>query len=248
MRRTRTSVLLTRQHLAGCSRSSTISHVGQNPVATANPAPTDPMWSLEGTLWVHGSRLIAGVDEAGRGAWAGPVAVAAVILAFDGLPRAYRDSKTLSSTARERLAPQIQLEAVAWALEFAESTEVDEFGVLEATKRAALRAISKLDPAPDGLVTDYLKLSTPLPILSPPRADGSSYSVAAASILAKTTRDARMRELEIAFPGYGFGAHKGYGAKTHRDALENLGACPEHRKSFAPMALIESGLFSGRKT
>jgi ribonuclease HII len=205
------------------------------------------MWSLEGTLWARGCRLIAGVDEAGRGAWAGPVAVAAVILAFDGLPRAYRDSKTLSSTTRERLAPRIQLEAVAWALEFAESTEVDEFGVLNATKRAALRAIARLDPTPDGLITDYLKLEIPLPILAPPRADASSYSVAAASIIAKTARDERMRELETAFPGYGFGAHKGYGAQTHRDALEKLGACPEHRRSFAPIALIESGLFSRRE-
>ncbi len=206
------------------------------------------MWALEGTLWARGSRLIAGVDEAGRGAWAGPVAVAAVILPFDGLPRVYRDSKTLSSTARERLMPQIHIEAMAWALEFAQSNEVDEFGVLEATKRAALRAIGRLLHAPDGLVTDYLKLETALPILSPPRADGSSYSVAAASILAKTARDARMRELETAFPGYGFASHKGYGAKTHRAALENLGVCPEHRKSFAPIALIESGLFSSLKT
>jgi ribonuclease HII len=205
------------------------------------------MWSLEGALWARGARRIAGVDEAGRGAWAGPVAVAAVILPFDGRPRPYRDSKTLSSTVRERLAPQIQSEAVAWALEFAESTEVDEFGVLEATKRAALRAIRRLEPAPDALVTDYLKLETLLPILAPPRADGSSYSVAAASILAKTARDTRMRELEIAFPGYGFGTHKGYGAKTHRDSLERLGACPEHRKSFAPIALLEGGLFSRRE-
>ncbi len=223
--------------------SGTISHVGRNP----NPDPADPMWSLEETLWARGSRLIAGVDEAGRGAWAGPVAVAAVILPFDGLPRVYRDSKTLSSTARERLMPQIQIEAVAWALEFAESTEVDEFGVLEATKRAALRAIARLEPAPDGLVTDYLKLETSLPILSPPRADGSSYSVAAASITAKTARDARMRELEVEFPGYGFAAHKGYGTQTHRAALEQLGVCPEHRRSFAPIALIENGLFSSRK-
>jgi ribonuclease HII len=222
--------------------SSTISHAGQN------LDPVDPMWSLEGTLWARGSRLIAGVDEAGRGAWAGPVAVAAVILPFDGLRRAYRDSKTLSSKTRERLMPQIQIEAVAWALEFAESTEVDEFGVLEATKRAALRAIGRFEPAPDGLVTDYLKLETALPILSPPRADGSSYSVAAASIIAKTARDARMRELETAFPGYGFASHKGYGAAAHRAALENLGTCPEHRRSFAPIALIESGLFSSRKT
>lgn len=223
-----------------------ISHSGRT--VGANLGSLDPMWSLERTIREGGARLIAGVDEAGRGAWAGPVAVGAVILGFDGRARAYRDSKTLSPSARERLALEIRAEAVAWALEFAESSEVDEYGVLNATRRAALRAISRLTPAPDGLVTDYLKLETTLPFVAPPRADGSSYSVAAASIIAKTARDARMRELEDAFPGYGFGAHKGYGAKSHRDALERLGPCPEHRRSFAPVALLEDGLFRDRNS
>lgn len=210
----------------------------------ANPERPDPMWSLERELWAGGARLIAGVDEAGRGAWAGPVAVAAVILPIDARARDYRDSKTLGSVTRERLALEVQREALAWALEFAQAAEVDAFGVLVATKRAASRAIRKLEPAPDALVTDYLRLETPLPFLAPPRADGSSYSVAAASIIAKTARDARMRELEIAFPAYGFGVHKGYGTQTHRDALEQLGPCPEHRRSFRPIALLENGLFS----
>ena len=203
----------------------------------------DAMWSLERELRRTGALKVAGVDEAGRGAWAGPVAVGAVILPFDAQSRAYRDSKTLTPKSRERLTLEIQREAVAWSLEFAESVEVDEFGVLNATKRAALRALSRLEPAPDALVTDYLKLETRLPFLAPPRADGSSYSVAAASIIAKTARDARMRELEVAFPGYGFGAHKGYGAQTHREALERLGPCPEHRRSFRPIALLVNGLF-----
>ena len=206
--------------------------------------PLDPMWTLERQHWLEGFLRVAGVDEAGRGALAGPVAVAAVILPPDAQPRAYRDSKTLSAKARANLALEIQGEAIAWALEFAEAQEVDAVGVLEATKRAALRAIARLEPATDALVTDYLKLRTHVPILAPAKADSSSYSVAAASIIAKTARDARMIELEDAYPGYGFAAHKGYGAQTHLDALEHLGACPEHRRSFAPVALVTDGLWS----
>jgi ribonuclease HII len=202
------------------------------------------MWQLEHHHWLEGRRSVAGVDEAGRGALAGPVAVGAVILPADGQPRAYRDSKTLSSAARETLALEIKRDALSWAVELASSQEVDEYGVLNATKRAALRAIARLEPAPDALVTDYLKLHTALPILAPPKADSSSYSVAAASILAKTTRDAYMRDLHTQFPEYGFDGHKGYGAATHLEALQRHGACLEHRRSFAPVALVVDGLFT----
>ena len=204
------------------------------------------MWSLERQHWQAGHALVAGVDEAGRGALAGPVAVAAVILPPDGQPRPYRDSKTLTAPQRARLALEVRADAVAWALEFAEAGEVDACGVLEATKRAALRAIARLEPAATALVTDYLKLRTELPTLAPPKADGHSYSVAAASIIAKTARDERMRALEDAHPGYGFAGHKGYGAASHLEALERLGACPEHRRSFAPVALVVDGLFARR--
>jgi ribonuclease HII len=134
---------------------------------------------------------------------------------------------------------------LSWAVEFASSAEVDEFNVLAATKRAALRAIARLEPSPDALVTDYLKLATPLPTLAPPKADSSSYSVAAASILAKTARDAYMRDLHERFPEYGFDGHKGYGAPTHLEALRVHGACSEHRRSFSPVALVVDGLFKG---
>jgi ribonuclease HII len=203
----------------------------------------DEMWNLERELWAQGFTRVAGVDEAGRGALAGPVAVGAVILPGEAKPRAYRDSKTLSPAQRNRLAIEIQNEAIAWAVEFASSAEVDEYGVLNATKRAALRVIARLEPQPDALVTDYLKLSTDLPFLAPPKADANSYSVAAASILAKTARDAFMTELHERFPAYGFAGHKGYGAATHLAALEEIGACPEHRRSFAPVALVTNGLF-----
>jgi ribonuclease HII len=201
------------------------------------------MWNLERQLWARGFTRVAGVDEAGRGALAGPVAVGAVMLPGDAKPRAYRDSKTLSAVRRQTLAGEIQNEAIAWAVEFASSEEVDEYGVLNATKRAALRAVLRLEMQPDALVTDYLKLSTDLPFLAPPKADANSYSVAAASILAKTARDAFMTELHERFPAYGFAGHKGYGAATHLTALEEFGACPEHRRSFAPVALVTNGLF-----
>jgi ribonuclease HII len=207
------------------------------------PSRPDPMWSLERQHWLEGFTLVAGVDEAGRGALAGPVAVGAVILPRDERPRKYRDSKTLSHAQRERLALEIKSDALSWAVEFASSAEVDEFGVLNATKRAALRAIARLEPRPDALVTDYLKLATDLPTLAPPKADSSSYSVAAASILAKTARDAYMLELHERFPEYGFDGHKGYGAQTHLEALQVHGACLEHRRSFSPVALVVDGLF-----
>jgi ribonuclease HII len=195
----------------------------------------DPMWALESRHWNDGWQRIAGIDEAGRGAWAGPVAVAAVILPADRLERPYRDSKTLSPARRERLAQEIKLEAIAWAIEFAPASEVDKFGVLEATKRASLRAIARLEPSPDALVTDYLRLETNLPLLAPAKADSNSYSVAAASILAKTARDAIMIAMDLEHPGYGFAKHKGYGAQTHAQALEQLGICDQHRRSFAPI-------------
>jgi ribonuclease HII len=195
----------------------------------------NPMWSLESEHWNDGWQHVAGIDEAGRGAWAGPVTVAAVILPTDRLERPYRDSKTLSPVRREYLADQIRLEAIAWTIEFASASEVDEFGVLEATKRASLRAIARLEPSPDALVTDYLRLTTDLPLLAPAKADSNSYSVAAASILAKTARDAIMVALDLEHPGYSFAKHKGYGAPTHAQALEQLGVCDHHRRSFAPI-------------
>jgi ribonuclease HII len=193
------------------------------------------MWSLESQHWNAGWQRIAGIDEAGRGAWAGPVTVAAVILPADRLERPYRDSKTLSPARRERLTKEIKLEALAWTIEFAPASEVDEFGVLEATKRASLRAIARLEPSPDALVTDYLRLTTDLPLLAPAKADSNSYSVAAASILAKTARDAIMIAMDLEHPGYGFAKHKGYGAQAHAQALEQLGVCDQHRRSFAPI-------------
>jgi ribonuclease HII len=208
-----------------------------------NLRSNDPMWSLEMTHWVKGLSLVAGVDEAGRGALAGPVSVGVVILPPDGLKRDYRDSKTLSAKQRQKLALEIQNEALAWALEFAPASEVDQFGVLEATKRASERAIAKLELQPDALVTDYLKLRLSIPTLAPAKADNNSYNVAAASILAKTARDEFMIRLALEHPEYGFERHKGYGAPIHLRALQDHGAILEHRRSFAPVAMVVEGLF-----
>lgn len=196
-----------------------------------------PDWSLERQHWVRGYFRVAGVDEAGRGAWAGPVTVAAVILPSAGGELPFADSKTLTARQRETLAEEVRRVAVAWAVEHAWPDEIEQLNILGATHAAAARALAALNPEPQALVTDYLRLRTSLPILAPPRADALSLSVAAASILAKTERDALMRRLDEEYPGYGFASHKGYGAPAHRAALEELGVSAVHRRSFKPVAL-----------
>ncbi|WP_189643617.1 ribonuclease HII [Deinococcus piscis] len=194
-------------------------------------------WSLERQHWVRGYFRVAGVDEAGRGAWAGPVTVAAVILPNTGAELPFADSKALGSARRTELAAEVRRVALAWAVEHAWPDEIEQLNILGATHAAAARALAALDPEPQALVTDYLRLRTPLPILAPPRADALSYSVAAASILAKTERDALMTRLDAEYPGYGFASHKGYGAPQHRAALAELGVSEVHRAGFRPVAL-----------
>jgi ribonuclease HII len=194
-----------------------------------------PGWAFEARLWAAGHTPVAGVDEAGRGALAGPVVAAAVILPPGSHP--FRDSKTVAPAARERLAQQVRATAIAWAVGRAEAEEVDARGVAEATRRAARRALAGLSVRPAGLVTDWLVLPGRWAVLAPARADARSLQAAAASLLAKTARDRWMREVaEARWPGYGFAGHKGYGAPTHLRALARLGPCEAHRRSFAPVA------------
>ena len=216
-------------------------------------------FALERAFWARGLRAVAGVDEAGRGAWAGPVVAAVVVLpdAADlgegadldevaDLP--YRDSKTLAPAVRERLAEHVRSRARAWAVAEADAAEVDAIGPLRATHVAAHRAIARLGIVPDAYVTDYLQLrfeAGPMPLVAPARADATSLSVAAASILAKTHRDARMRAAARTFPAYGFERHKGYGAPAHRAALEAHGPCPLHRRSYRPVAQCARPLLGG---
>jgi ribonuclease HII len=202
---------------------------------TGNLNPT-PTLEFEMNLWNAGFTRVAGLDEAGRGAWAGPVAAAAVILpANPSLTRALyrvRDSKLMTPLARETWAPRIKDSALGWGVGLASAEEIDTLGILPATKLAATRALANLFP--DYLITDYLVFrEIDLPQTALVKGDQRSLSVAAASVLAKTARDALMRELDVQYPGYGFFYHKGYGTRLHQDAIKKLRRCEIHRKSFS---------------
>jgi ribonuclease HII len=192
------------------------------------------MLRFETALWGSGVTRIAGVDEAGMSPLAGPVAAAAVILAPGTRIAEVDDSKQLDAETRERLAPVIKRQAVAWAVAFCEVEEIDRVNIYWAGLAAMRRAIQALAPAAEHLLIDGRKL----PELALPQqrivgGDAKSLSIAAASILAKTARDARMRALDAEYPGYGFAQHKGYPVAAHASALKKLGACPVHRRSFA---------------
>jgi len=203
--------------------------------------PKFPTLDFEQFLWNDGFARIAGIDEAGRGAWAGPVCAAAVILPPNpSLTRTLnqvRDSKLMTPLARETWAPHIKEAALAWGVGFASAEEIDALGIVRATKLAATRALDSLSPnhlIPDYLLTDYLLFpEIDLPQTALVKGDRRSLSVAAASVLAKTARDALMRELDRQYPDYNFARHKGYGTRIHRDAIRRLGVCAIHRKSFA---------------
>ena len=191
-------------------------------------------WKFEEQLWNAGYNLVAGVDEAGRGALAGPVVASVVILPKTNYP--YDDSKVLTLKQREQFSREIKRRALAWATGFASAEEIDALNILKATHLAAKRALDQLGMVPHALVTDYLKLDYANPVLAPPKADSLSSQVAAASILAKTTRDQIMIKLDAKYPAYGFSKHKGYGSAVHLEALDQHGPCVEHRKTFKPVA------------
>jgi ribonuclease HII len=194
------------------------------------------MLRYETALWQTGVAHIAGVDEAGMSPLAGPVAAAAVILAPGTRIAEVDDSKRLDVEQRDRLAPVIKQQAVAWAVAFAEVDEIDEINIYWAGLLAMRRAVEALAPAAQHLLIDGRKLAElPLPQQRIIKGDAKSLSIAAASILAKTARDARMQQLDAAYPGYGFAKHKGYPVNAHVRALRRLGACPIHRRSFAPV-------------
>ena len=181
-----------------------------------------------------GFRFIAGVDEVGRGCVAGPVVAAACILDIDKpLPDGIDDSKKLTPEKREDIAAQLKETCVAYAIGRVEADEIDRINILEATKKAMLEAIATLKPAADFLLIDALRLKhTPLPQRAIIKGDTVSASIAAASILAKTYRDALMREYDTEFPVYGFAGHKGYGCRDHWTALNEHGPCAIHRLTF----------------
>jgi ribonuclease HII len=185
---------------------------------------------------------VCGVDEAGRGPWAGPVSAAAVILDARRVPEGLDDSKKLTAKARERLEVEIKLTAVAWAVAFATVEEIAEHNILQATGIAMCRAIEALQVKPAfALVDGNYAFRLPCPIRTVVGGDGLSASIAAASILAKTARDRLMVEMDDLHPGYGFASHKGYNAPIHSEALRSLGPCPIHRRGWAPIRLLLEG-------
>jgi ribonuclease HII len=200
-----------------------------------------PTLDWEMRLWRQGYRRVAGLDEAGRGAWAGPVVAAAVILPPDDGQLARHldgvcDSKLLSAARREALLEVITRHALAVGVGAVPPAAIDAMGIVAATRQAMSLALQVLCPPPECLLIDYLRLpAVPLPQECMPRGDALVLSIAAASIVAKVSRDRMMAGLEGVFPGYGFARHKGYGTEEHQAALACFGPSAAHRLSFAPL-------------
>ena len=201
-----------------------------------------PTLALETVLIQSCGGLVCGVDEAGRGPWAGPVSAGAVILDPDDLPAGIDDSKVLTAERRETLEIEIKARAVAWGVGFASVEEIAELNILHATGLAMCRAIEAMAVQPvAALVDGNYRFKLPCDVQTVVGGDGLSLSIAAASILAKTARDRLMIAMDAEYPGYGFASHKGYNAPVHQAALKTLGPCPAHRRGWAPIrALLET--------
>ena len=189
---------------------------------------------IEELMYVPGINYICGIDEAGRGPLAGPVVVAAVIMPKDSMIEGVNDSKKVSEKKREELYEKITQEAVAWGVGIIDQKEIDRINILNATKVAVTDALKKLRRRPDRIIVDALTGIDTLGIPYTPfvKGDANFYSIAAASIIAKVTRDRIMRQWDQIYPQYGFEKHKGYGTATHIAAIKEYGPCPIHRKSF----------------
>ncbi|MFA6897017.1 MAG: ribonuclease HII [Patescibacteria group bacterium] len=204
---------------------------------------TIPDFQKEEELFGKGCEVIAGIDEAGRGPLAGPVVAGAVVFENDAavvrelLALGLRDSKQVSEKKREKLYEFISREAKCWATEAVSEKVIDEINILNATKLAMKNAVLKLQSQPDFILIDGNATLSDFPVnqLAIPKADEHIFSVSAASIMAKVTRDRILAELDVKYPEYGFGVHKGYGTKAHMDALRKNGFCDAHRKSFEPI-------------
>jgi ribonuclease HII len=199
-----------------------------------------PDLTREFSLHARGRMRVAGVDEAGRGPLAGPVAAAAVILPRDFSCPGLDDSKKLTASRREVLYGKLTGNPdVVWAVALADRTEIDRLNILRATHLAMRRAVESIDPLPDHCLIDGLPVrGFPIPHDAIVKGDGLSLSIAAASIIAKVTRDRLMREIDREFPEFGFARHQGYGTKEHLEALRIHGPCRHHRRSFQPVAQL----------
>ncbi len=199
----------------------------------------DREWTIpaEKDFFARGLRLIAGVDEVGRGALAGPVVTAAVILNPDDPIAGIRDSKQLSPSRREALDGEIRKRAIAWSIDFIGNDDVDRINVLEATRVSMGRAVRRLSVAPQLVLTDAMELDLlDIPLVSLIKGDARSNCVGAASIIAKVHRDRWMCRAALLFPAYEFERHKGYGTRRHLEIISRLGPCPLHRRSFKPLS------------
>ena len=217
-------------------------HAADSSLLTSDSKKPSPTLDYEISLWSQGYLSVAGIDEAGRGAWAGPVCAGAVILPADPdiqeKLEGVRDSKLMTPAERETMFGIIIANVTAWAVGEADAAEIDRIGILNATKYAMKRAISGLKVVPDHLLIDYVRLhDVTVPQIGIKHGDMISLSIAAASVLAKVTRDRFMRgpAAEL-FPQYRFDLHKGYGTKLHQETLAEFGPCPIHRRSFRPLA------------
>ncbi|MYC30081.1 MAG: ribonuclease HII [Chloroflexi bacterium] len=208
-----------------------------------------PDFSCELSLFRQGLEVVAGVDEAGRGPLAGPVAAAAVVLPVgtsgdEPWLQALDDSKRLSARQREAAFELINEHAAAVSVVEESAADIDRIGIGRAVIRAMLRAVKGLPVVPEHLLLDYVPIKEcPYPYQTLVKGDARSYSIAAASIIAKVTRDRTMQQADSLYPGYGFARNKGYGTALHREQLALLGPCPLHRRSFAP--LRQAALLSG---
>ncbi|MBT5028500.1 MAG: ribonuclease HII [Nitrospina sp.] len=191
------------------------------------------LWNYEIKARDKGYQCVAGVDEAGRGPLAGPVVAAAVILPLSASLQGLDDSKKLSEKKREELFPKIQIEAIAYGVAIVNSQVIDDINILQATRLAMKQAVEKLGSVPDLLLIDgNQKIESSLDQWAIVKGDAKSFSIAAASVLAKVTRDHLMEENHRKYPQYEFAQHKGYGTKQHRQLIAQHGPCPIHRRTF----------------
>ena len=228
---------LSRDHRSGV-RSLAAEIVRRRERAGAKEAELESLLELERSYHKRGFKQVAGVDEAGRGPLAGPVVAAAVIFPADcDYPQA-RDSKQIPAQRREELYDQIMERAMAVGVGVADHEEIDRVNIYNASLAAMYRAVEDLDVKPDVVIVDGpMVLRLDVPQRAVPGGDAKCLSVAAASIVAKVTRDRMMKEFDSQYPGYGFARHKGYGTEDHMRALKELGPCPIHRRSFEVVAL-----------
>ncbi|MDD3842068.1 MAG: ribonuclease HII [Candidatus Izemoplasmatales bacterium] len=197
------------------------------------------MYEYENDLYQRGLISVCGTDEAGRGPLAGPVVAGAVILNPNHVIEGLDDSKKLTQKKREELAIEIKKYALAYGIGYVFENEIDQINIYQASRKAMLKAINTLTISPDFILSDAMPLSTQsIPYLAIVKGDQLSASIAAASILAKVSRDEYMSLMDMKYPEYGFAIHKGYPTRAHLDALEKYGPCPIHRKTYRPIRML----------